>query len=163
MSVVSGLDGAATGVDATPRGQVVASYPTYKEAQRAVDQLSDRAFPVDQASIVGRDLSLVEQVTGRLTNTRAAVMGAAGGAWFGLFIGLFVGIFSTTTQEWLSLALAGLVIGAIWGAVFGFAAHWATRGQRDFASTSAIVAARYGVTVSDAHADNARTLLSSLG
>jgi uncharacterized membrane protein len=162
MNVVSGLDGSAVGVDSTTRGQVIASYPTYKLAQRAVDHLSDHAFPVEQAAIVGRDLSLVEQVTGRLTNARAAAMGALAGAWFGLFIGLFVGLF-TTGPEWLSLMLAGLVIGAIWGAIFGFVAQWATHGQRDFASTTAIIAARYEITVTDTFADRARTLLSSLG
>lgn len=162
MSVVSGLDGPAVGADSTVRGQVVASYPTYQQAQRAVDHLSDRAFPVDQAAIIGRDLSLVERVTGRLTTARATAMGAAAGGWFGLFIGLFVGLFSTGS-EWLSLLLVGLAIGAVWGAIFGFVAHWATHGQRDFASTSALVAARYEVTVTDAYADNARTLLSSLG
>ncbi len=65
--------------------------------------------------------------------------------------------------EWLSLVLAGLAIGAVWGAIFGFVAQSATGGQRDFASTSAIIAARYEVTVADAYADNARTLFSSLG
>jgi ABC-type Fe3+-siderophore transport system permease subunit len=89
-------------------------------------------------------------------------MGAVAGAWFGLFIGLFFGLFSTGS-EWLSLLLAGLAIGAVWGAIFGFVAQWATHGQRDFASTSAIVAARYEVTVTDTFADTAKTLLTTLG
>jgi uncharacterized membrane protein len=142
--------------------QVLASYTSYGQAQLAVDHLSDSAFPVEHTAIVGRDLSLVEQVTGRMTKTRAAAMGAVAGAWFGLFIGLFIGLF-TIGPVWLSLVLTGLVIGAVWGAIFGFVAHWATRGQRDFASASAIVAARYDLTVADAYADRARQLLSSLG
>jgi MFS family permease len=139
--------------------QVVASYTTYGQAQFAVDHLSDSSFPVEHAAIIGRDLSLVEQVTGRMTKTRASVMGAVGGSWFGLFIGLFVGLFAIG-PVWLSLALLGIVIGAIWGAIFGFVAHWATRGKRDFASASALVAARYEVTVADAFAERARQLLS---
>ena len=162
MNVVSGLDGPAVGADSTARGRVIASYPTYKQAQGAIDHLSDHAFPVEHAAIIGRDLSLVEQVTGRLTRARAAAMGAVAGAWFGLFIGLFVGLFSTG-PEWLSLMLAGLAIGAVWGAIFGFVGQWATHGQRAFASTRAIIAARYEVTVTDTYADSARTLLSSLG
>jgi uncharacterized membrane protein len=142
--------------------QVVVSYPTYSQAQRAVDHLSDSSFPVEHTAIVGRELSLVEQVTGRMTKTRATGMGAVAGAWFGLFIGLFVGLF-TIGPVWLSLVLVALVIGAIWGGIFGFVAHWATRGQRDFASTSAIVAARYDVTVDDAYAERARQLISSPG
>jgi uncharacterized membrane protein len=162
MSVTTGLrPGVADAAGSTGR-PIVATYPAYAQAQRAIDHLSDSSFPVEQTAIVGRDLSLVEQVTGRMTKTRAAAMGAAAGAWFGLFIGLFVGFF-TIGPAWLSLVLAGLVIGAIWGAIFGFVAHWATRGQRDFASASAIVAARYEVTVADAYAERARQLLSSLG
>lgn len=33
----------------------VADYPTYVEAQRAVDFLSDNAFPVEKTSIIGSD------------------------------------------------------------------------------------------------------------
>jgi uncharacterized membrane protein len=162
MNVVAGVrPGVADSVGLAGR-EVVASYTTYSEAQRAVDHLSDSSFPVEQTTILGRDLSLVERVTGRLTMTRSTLMGAASGAWFGLFIGLFVGLFAIG-PVWLTLVLAGLVIGAIWGGIFGFVAHWATRGQRDFASVSAIVAARYDVTVADEYAARARQLLSSLG
>jgi uncharacterized membrane protein len=161
MSVAKSMQGPATGL-ASSAGQVVASYRTYLEAQKAVDHLSDSSFPVQNAAIVGRDLSLVEQVTGRMTKARATLMGAAAGAWFGLFIGLFFGLF-TVGPVWLSLVVAGLVIGAIWGAIFGFVAQWATHGQRDFASASALVAAHYDVTVRDAYVEQARQLLSSLG
>ena len=140
----------------------VASYATYPEAQQAVDYLSDSGFPVEHTDVVGSDLRLVEHVTGRLTNARAAMAGAGSGAWFGLFIGLLVGLF-TTGPVWLGLVLGGLVIGALWGAVFGFVAHWATRGQRDFASVSGIVAGRYDLVVSPEHADRARALLAEMG
>jgi hypothetical protein len=139
---------------------VVATYATYAEAQRAVDRLSDAEFPVEHVQIVGLDLRLVERVSGRLTNVRAAAAGAGSGAWFGLFIGLLVGLF-TTGPEWLGLVLGGVLIGAFWGAVLGFIAHWATRGQRDFASARGIVAGRYEIQVADAHAARARELLSS--
>jgi uncharacterized membrane protein len=161
MSSATSIDGQAAGIASAP-GQVIASYPSYAQAQRAVDYLSDSSFPVEQTAIVGRDLSLVEQVTGRMTTARATLLGAASGAWFGLFIGLFIGLFAIG-PVWLSLIVAGLVIGAIWGAIFGFFAHWATRGQRDFSSTKAIVAARYEVSVTDAYRDRAKQLLSSLG
>ncbi len=138
--------------------QTVASYPTYAEAQRAVDSLSDAGFPVEVAEIVGYDIRLVERVTGRLTNARAAGAGAATGAWFGLFIGLLVGLF-TTGPEWLGLVLGGLLIGAVWGAVFGFFAHWVTRGQRDFTSVSNLVAGRYELSVPNDQAQQARELL----
>ena len=71
-----------------PTRRLVASYDSYEDAQRAVDTLSDRGFPVDRVTIVGSDLHLVEQVTGRLTVLRAALAGAATGAWIGVLIGL---------------------------------------------------------------------------
>jgi hypothetical protein len=80
-----------------------------------------------KVDVVGHGLRLVERVTGRLT-ARAAGAGALSGAWFGLFIGLLVGLF-TSGPEWLRLILGGLLIGAFWGAAFGFAAYWMTRGS----------------------------------
>jgi hypothetical protein len=140
--------------------QTVASYATYAEAQQAVDSLSDRGFPVEGAEIIGHDVRLIERVTGRLTNARAAAAGAASGAWFGLFIGLLVGLF-TTGPEWLGLVLGGLFIGALWGALFGFFAHWMTQGQRDFTSVSDLVAGHYELTVPDDQAERARELLGA--
>jgi hypothetical protein len=145
-----------------PRGgRSVATYTTYAEAQKAVDYLSDQGFPVEQVDIVGSDLRIVEQVTGRLTTGRAAMIGAGTGAWWGLFIGLLVGLF-TTGPEWVGLILGGLLIGAVWGAIFGFFAQWSTRGQRDFASQSGIVAGHYDVLVADAQAERARSLLAQV-
>ena len=153
-------------MDATPQitsavrdGQSVASYATYPEAQEAVDRLSDAEFPVDKVDIVGSDLRLVERVTGRLTTGRAAMYGAGAGAWWGLFFGLLVGLF-TTGPEWLGLVLGGLLIGAIFGASLGFFAHWATQGQRDFSSTSGLVAGRYDLVVANENAERARQLLA---
>ena len=61
----------------------VASYASYPEAQRAVDRLSDASFPVENIEIVGRDLRIVERVTGRLTTGKATLAGAGTGAWWG--------------------------------------------------------------------------------
>jgi hypothetical protein len=142
--------------------QTVETYGTYAEAQRAVDTLSDAGFPVEGAEIVGQDLRLVERVTGRVSNLTATGAGAATGAWFGLFIGLLVGLF-TTGPEWLGLVLGGLLIGAVWGALFGFFAHWATRGQRDFSSVQNLVAGRYELLVPADQVQRARELLSGGG
>jgi hypothetical protein len=141
-------------------GETVATYNSYEDAQRAVDYLSDNGFPVGNAQIVGSNLHLVEQVIGRVTTGSATLAGAGSGAWFGLFIGLLVGLF-TTGPEWLGLVLGGLLIGAVWGAVFGFFAHYATRGRRDFSSSRALVAERYDVVVT-AEAERARTLIAQL-
>ena len=139
--------------------ETAASYGTYAEAQQAVDLLSDRGFPVDGVEVIGQDVRLVERVTGRLTNARSAAAGAGTGAWFGLFIGLLVGLF-TTGPEWVGLVLGGLFIGALWGALFGFFAHYMTQGQRDFTSVRNLVAGRYELTVPSDQVQRARELLA---
>ena len=138
---------------------VVGSYASYEDAQRAVDRLADASFPVETLEIVGRDLRFVERVTGRMTLLRAAAAGAGTGAWFGLFIGLLVGLF-TTGPEWLGLMLGGLLIGGFWGAVLGFVAHWALRGERDFSSVRSLAAGQYDVMAAEGHAAQARSLLA---
>jgi hypothetical protein len=150
-----------TDISAAPGGgETVSSHASYEDAERAVDYLSDHGFPVEHAQIVGSNLHLVEQVTGRVTTGRAALAGAGSGAWFGLFIGLLVGLF-TTGPEWLGLVLGGVLIGAVWGAIFGFIAQYATRGRRDFSSDRALLAERYDVVVST-EAERARTLIAQL-
>jgi hypothetical protein len=98
----------------------------------------------------------VERVTGRLTKARATVARAACGAWFGLFIGLIVGLF-TAGPAWLGLILGGLLIGAAWGAIFGFAGHAATRGRRDFSSAQTLTATRYDIIARGGTAGQARS------
>jgi hypothetical protein len=71
--------------------RAVASFSTYEEAQRAVDFLADRDFPVVRAAIVGEGLRLVEQVTSRTDVGRAALSGAISGSVTGLFFGYVIG------------------------------------------------------------------------
>ncbi len=139
-----------TNVTAQGAQRLVATFPDYAGAQRLVDRMSDDGFPVEHVRIVGDGVRVVEQVTGRMTRARAALAGAASGAWFGLLIGLLLGLFAVG-PGWLWLLLWGLVTGAMWGAVFGFIAHWATRGQRDFASVMSLQAQRYDVYVDASH------------
>lgn len=132
----------------------------YGAAQALVDRLSDAGFEVKRLRIVGNDLRSVEQVTGRLTVGRAAMLGAGSGAWFGVLIGLFFGLFTPGIQ-WLTVLLAGILIGAGWGAIFGAAAHWATRGRRDFTSIKAFEASSYSVMVEASHVAEATRLSAS--
>ncbi|MEU7818190.1 general stress protein [Pseudonocardia sp. NPDC049154] len=128
--------------------QVLREFDSYGPAQELVDRLSDRGFPVGMVRIVGTGIRTVEQVTGRLTKARAAAAGAAGGAWFGLLVGLLFGLLAAGSETWVVAALfGGLVLGGVWGAAFGLVAHWATHGQRDFASVENLQAAHYAVEV----------------
>src|SRR6202035_3133575 len=98
----------APGLPTPPKGWPVGSYPTYAEAQRAVDYLSDQQFPVQQVTIVGVDLMQVERVTGRLTWPKVLGGGVISGAWLGLFIGLVLGLITANT--WGAL-LTGVIAG----------------------------------------------------
>jgi hypothetical protein len=150
----------APGAEGSRATVTVASYPDYASAQRAVDFLSDEKFPVERTAIVGTNLRLVENVLGRLTTGRSAMAGAASGAWFGLFIGLLFGIFAQS--NWFGVLIAAILIGAVWGAIFGWAAHAATRGRRDFTSRSSLQASEYAVNAEAEVAEQARTLLVRL-
>ena len=141
----------------------VAAYDSYAEAQRAVDLLSDRGFPVEKVAIIGQGLRYVEQVTGRLTTGRAALLGALQGALLGAFFGLLMGLIFTYDPNpavWL-LLLYGLVVGALFGAALGAALHLATGGTRDFSSVPGMQAERYEIVVDEDVADRAAELLRS--
>jgi hypothetical protein len=144
--------------------RTVATYDTYRDAERAVDHLSDNKFPVDQVSIVGRDLRLVEHVTGRLSWGRAALNGALSGAVVGGLIGWLFAIF-----DWFSPAIArgwlivdGLWFGALVGATMGLVTYAMMRGRRDFMSVGAMEASAYDVVVDESVADQAIQLLGRM-
>jgi len=142
-----------------PQGETVASYGTYLEAQRAVDHLSDRQFPVQHVTIVGTELKMVERVTGRLTYPRVALSGFLSGVWFGIFIGL---LFMLTSNS-LGILLVAAVVGGGFGLLFGVVSYAITGGKRDFTSQSQIVASQYAVLCAVEKAHEARNLLREVG
>jgi hypothetical protein len=137
------------------------SYASYAEAQRVVDQLADLSFEVEQTQIIGSNLRMVEQVTGRLTWPRVLLSGAAGGAWFGLFVGLLFSILSSARL--LSALTWGLSWGMIFGVVFAATGYGLASGRRDFSSSSVTVPSHYEVLVTATYGDRARALLDGLG
>lgn len=147
------------GIPTPPKGWPIASYPTYTEAQRAVDYLSDQQFPVQQVTIVGVDLMQVERVTGRLTWPKVLGGGVLTGAWLGLFIGLILGFFSPS--PWGALA-TGLIAGVFFGLITSAIPYAMARGTRDFSSTMQLVAGRYDVLCDPQTAEKGRDLLARL-
>lgn len=142
-----------------PKGWPVGSYPTYAEAQKAVDYLSDNQFPVQDMTIVGVDLMQVERVTGRLTWGKVLLGGVLSGAWLGVFIGLLLGILTNHLGQSLVAAVpAGIMFGLITSAV----PYAMTKGTRDFSSTMQLVAGRYDVLCDPQSAERARDMLSRL-
>lgn len=140
----------------------MASFTISREAERAVDLLSDRGFPVERIAIVGRDLQLVEQVTGRMGYGQAALRGALQGAVLGLLFGWLFGLFNWIDPVVASFSLAfyGLVFGAVVGALLGLLTHAMTGGRRDFASVSGMQASRYDVLVDEEVAAQAAQILA---
>jgi hypothetical protein len=143
---------------------VIRTCETYEEAQRAVDHLSDRDFPVAALQIVGSDLRMVETVTGRMSYGKAAAAGLVSGAWFGLLVGMIVGLFANgdASPGWLAMVVWGLLWGGAFGIVYGLLAHAATRGRRDFTSRSRIEAGHYDITCSSDQAETARAVLAGM-
>ena len=144
-----------------PTGWPVGSYAKYEEAQRAVDHLADNDFPVADVTIVGVDLMLVERVIGRLTWGRVLATGAASGAWLGLFVGIVLSLFSQAGSGLFPI-LYGLGIGIVFGVVSGAITYGASRGRRDFTSSSQMVAGRYDVLCQPRNAEQAREMLGRL-
>lgn len=142
-----------------PSGWPIGSYPTYAEAQRAVDHLSDSQFPVENVTIVGVNLMQVERVVGRLTWGKVIGGGAVSGAWLGLILGLFLGAF---TANGMGPVVIGLVGGLVFGVISAVIPYAATRGTRDFASTMQLVAGRYDVLCDPKVAEQGRDLLAKL-
>lgn len=144
-----------------PRGEIVATFETYPEAQQAVDVLAHADFPVDKVSILGSDLKSVERVTGKLTWGRVALAGAASGAWLGIFFGLLLIVFSPTVS--LGFVLAALLMGAGFGMLFGLVSYAINRRRRDYTSVMQVIATSYSVLVDTELGNRARNLLQSGG
>ncbi len=140
--------------------QSLAVYDEYAAAQKAVDFLSDKEFPVENCMIVGTDLKQVERITGRLTTGKIALGGALSGLWLGIFIGIVFALFDAGSgvATVITTAIFGLAFGIIW-ALVGYAA---TRGQRDFSSVRVVVATRYEVLVEHKLLQRAQELLAQL-
>jgi membrane protein required for beta-lactamase induction len=159
MDTTSG--GNVGGATREGRGRVVSSFGTYREAERAVDRLSDEKFPVERVRIVGQDLRFVEEVTGRFTLVDAVLRGALSGGLVGLLIGWLFAVFNwfdpVVARGWL--ILDGLWFGLLLGALLGLLMHALTGGRRDFSSVPSMKADRYELVVDEEVADEATRIL----
>lgn len=144
--------------------RAIASYTTYQEAERAVDHLSDQGFPVERVAIIGQDVRLVEQVTGRMGHGggRAAGRGERRPARRLDRVDFRAPELAGPGRSGLLLAWDGLVFGALVGALLGRLVHAAQRGRRDFASVSFMQPSRYDVVADEAVAYEAMQMLAEL-
>ena len=60
------------------------------------------------------------------------------------------------------MVAAGIGLGVLWGGIFGFAAHLATRGERDFSSLRGLTAGHYDLVAREGGAP-ARAALGRAG
>ena len=156
--MTTGNSGALNG----PGGaRVVASYRSYREAERAVDRLADARFPVERVTIVGRDLRFVEQVSGRTGYVDRTLRGTVAGGLTGLVIGWLFAVFNwfDPTVAWGWLIFDGLWFGMLVGALLGLLGHALTQGRRDFTALPTLRAGHYDVLVDEEVAEEAARIL----
>ncbi|ROS76849.1 general stress protein [Cellulomonas sp. PhB143] len=150
-------------VPTLPRGDVVATYTSYLEAQKAVDYLADSRFAVEYVTIVGSDLKMVERVIGRLTYGRVALAGVASGAWFGLFVGLLLVLFGSASGGSAGgLIVTAIALGAGFGLLFSVLTFAMSGRKRDFTSSSQIVASDYSILCAPERSGEARQVLGRM-
>jgi hypothetical protein len=138
------------------------TFDRYEDAQKLVDTLSDREFPVQNCLIVGTDLKQLERITGRLTWGRVLLGGALSGIWLGLFVGLIFALFAAQGGV-VGLVLSTVIFGALFGLAWAAVTYALTGGRRDFSSVSLIVPSKYEVLVEHKLAQQAREILGSGG
>lgn len=143
--------------------QPVTEYDTYEAAQAAVDYLADKQFPVENLSIVGSDLKLVERVLGRRTWGTVLGQGAVSGVGTGLLVGIMMGIFfaPSATALWAYL-LVGLVLGVFIGLITAAIGYAVSGGKRDFNSIRQTVASKYQILAEHKVAAQAREMLAQM-
>lgn len=144
-----------------PARRVVASYADYRDAEKAVNYLADNRFPVEHVAIVGRELELVEQVTGRLTALDAAARGALTGGVTGLLIGWLFAVFTWFDPRIASgwLIIDGLWFGTLVGLVMGLGMYLITKSRRRFGAVERVQPEYFDVAVDELYADDAARLL----
>jgi hypothetical protein len=157
------MNSSPTTTHETPQSarRAVASYKSYRDAERAVNYLADNRFPVERVAIVGRELELVQQVTGRLTAVDAAARGALTGAVTGALIGWLFAIFTWFDPRIASgwLIIDGLWFGTLVGILMGLVMYLVTKSRRRFDAISMMQPEYFDIAVDESCADDAARML----
>lgn len=142
--------------------QLLGTYNSYAEAQRAVDYLSDKQFPVQNLAIVGTDLRSVERVTGRKDWGTVVNRGLSNGLSIGLLFGVMAMLFYPPQTNVYELAAIAVGVGVVISVVFALLGYLLTRGKRDFTSVTQTIATRYEVLCEHRVVMKARELLAEM-
>lgn len=132
--------------------RLIASYPRHEDAEEAVDRLVRRRFPVQHLAIVGRNIAMVERVTGKMGFFRMALIGS--------IIGFFIGTILGTLLVPHLLTVPGMIVGAIVGAIVGIAER-ALHYAHDFSAETRHGSGRYSLMADESEAaEEARRILA---
>ena len=150
-----------TSAETSRRRGTIASYTDYRDAERAVDWLSDQGFAVERSAIIGTVWRSVEQVTGRMTVGRAALNGAGEGMLIGALFALLFGIFFSG-PDFGELLVFSLAVGASFGGITGAIIQAAAGQDRNFGSTMTVATDHYEVQVDEGAAADAKRILATM-
>jgi hypothetical protein len=143
--------------------QVVGSFPSYQEAQHAVDRLAAAQFPVRRLTVVARGLRLLKQGGDRPGYGWAALHGLLLGAPTAAILGVLAAM--TMLDEPLAAALTFAAWAALAGALAGVAIGAgveALRVPRRTGRQHVLHPDRYDLEADGEVADRARHLLDHL-
>ena len=146
-----------------PHGEVLGSYRTHEDAQKAVRFLAEKDFDVSSLTIVGSNLKIVEPVTGMLTWAAAAGRGALSGAWIGMLFGLVFMLLGGGTDASLTTGalLPGIVIGVGLGMIWGIALKAINRKQSAVMSSPQVLATTYDIICPPGVVNEAQAILAT--
>src|SRR5262245_16484873 len=156
---------------------VVGVYKSMDEAERAVHELDRAKFPINQVTIVTKDITTEKKVHGYVTACDVSKQGAKTGGWLGGIFGLLVGaaflwvpgVGPVIVAGSLSAALLGGVEGAVAGSALGGIlsglAAWGISKQHILKYEEVVKAGKF-LAVAHGSADNvkkAQSILSGTG
>ncbi len=156
---------------------VVGVYNTLDMAEAAVRALDAAKFPVNQISILAKDIQDEKKVHGFVTACDVSKAGAHTGAWVGGIFGLLVGtaflwlpgvgpiIIAGSLTAALAGGVEGAVVGAAAGGIFGGLAAWGISKQHIIKYEETVKAGQYVVVAhgSPEEAAKAHAILQGTG
>jgi hypothetical protein len=143
---------------------VVGSFPSYQQAQQAVDQLAGAQFPIRRLTVVAHGLRLLQPRGERPGYGWAALHGLLLGAPTAAVLGLLaaVTLLDEPLAAGLTIAAWAALAGALAGVAIGAGVE-ALRIPRRTRRHSVLQADRYDLVADGEVADQARQLLERLG
>ena len=110
------------------QSSVIGTFETMRAAEDAIRTLSQSTFPIEQVSVVAKDLESERQVHGFVSVGDVAAQSAGTGAWLGGLFGLLIGAAFLWLPGFGPLIVAGPLAAALLGGLEGAALGAGTGG-----------------------------------